>query len=149
MNADPAPMASPAAEDPPRKLPKQRSRAVDSIDSRDNTTILLLLVIAIFIPPVAVLCITSCDAQFGLNVILHLLTFGIASFFHAVWVIFYYGKGGRLTWGQRKKLKRQNVARALEFPADLRPPQVRNEAYSDAPVYSAYGGGDGGDSKYV
>ncbi|KAK7717072.1 hypothetical protein SLS63_010790 [Diaporthe eres] len=107
-------MASPAAEDPPRKLPKQRSRAVDSIDSRDNATILLLLVIAIFI-----------------------------------WVIFYYGKGGRLTWGQRKKLERQNVARALEFSADPRPPQVRNEAYSDAPAYSAYNGGDGGDSKYV
>lgn len=26
------------------------------------------------VPPVAVLCVTSCDAQFGLNVILELLT---------------------------------------------------------------------------
>lgn len=84
---------------------------IANMDStRDDTTILLLLIIAMFsqcfslptsapldpavppssahistamfhtlinepaVPPVAVLCVTSCDAQFWLNVILELLT---------------------------------------------------------------------------
>ncbi|KAG6355842.1 hypothetical protein INS49_015222 [Diaporthe citri] len=149
MEADPIHTASPVGEANPRNLPKQRSRAVSITNPRDNVTILLLLVIAIFIPPLAVLCITSCDGQFVLNLGLELLTFGIASFFHAVWVILYYGKGGHLTWGQRRKLERQRPARALEFPADPQPPQVRNEAYADAPAYSDYGGGHGGDSKFA
>lgn len=74
---------------------------------------------------------------------------GIASFFHAIWVVLYYGKGGRLTWGQRKKLERQRRREALEFPADAQPPQVRSEAYADATAYSAYGGGHGGESKFA
>lgn len=110
MDAGPARMASPAAEDPPRNLPKQRSRAVNGISSRDNATVLLLLIIAIFsqfvplsilplsamlcrrvppislilcfttlingpaVPPLAVLCITSCDGQFFLNLVLEILT---------------------------------------------------------------------------
>lgn len=74
---------------------------------------------------------------------------GIASFFHAAWVVLYYGKGGRLSWGQRRKLQRKLRAEALEFSADAEPPQARNEAYADVPAYSANDGGHEGDSKYL
>lgn len=41
---------------------------------RDGCTICLLLLVALFFPPIAVLCVNGCDLQFGLNVLLFLLT---------------------------------------------------------------------------
>lgn len=152
--ATPSNMATPDAEALPQDPTRFRIHDGHMRSStRDNWTIFWLVVLAIFIPPLAVLCVTSCDVQFALKLLFEFLTFGSGSFIHAIWVVFYYGKGGRLSWGQRKKIERQRVAEALELPAvpaNTRPPLARNEADADAAAYGAPGGRyDNGDSKYL
>ncbi|POS80434.1 hypothetical protein DHEL01_v201165 [Diaporthe helianthi] len=185
MEPTPADMAALAAEGHPQNLTKLRVRDGVMRDSRDDNTMILLIFVAFFscvvshtlinspaVPPLAVLCVTSCDVQFLLNVLITLLTLGMFGFIHAIWVVLHYGKGGRLSWGQRRKIERQRIAGALDFPANTghpeargqahagalesptipvhtRPTQVHNEADTDAPAYSVPVGGHAGDSKYL
>ncbi|KAG8160017.1 hypothetical protein KVR01_010654 [Diaporthe batatas] len=135
-------MAAPYGEALPQEDPTRlRTRDGPMRGSRDNWDIFWLIVLSTLMPPVAVLCVTSCDTQFALNVVLGMLTLGIGSIIHAIWVVCYYGKGGHLSWGQRRKLEQQRIAGALAIQAKTRPPQVYNEADADA---AGYGG-----SKYL
>ncbi|ROW15464.1 hypothetical protein VPNG_02279 [Cytospora leucostoma] len=120
--------------------------------ARDDCTIALLLLIALFLPPVAVLFVTGCDANFFLNVLLSLL-FWIPAIIHAVFVILYYGYGGKLSSGEPRRLARRGSG--ITYATAARPPahagggvilplsQSRNETVGQSDRVGGYRYGEG------